>query len=123
MSEQPIQPEPNGGRFAATVGVIGAVLASSCCVVPLVLVTLGATGAWIGNLSVFDPYKNYFALATIAFLGAGFWQVYFKKNVACEDGSFCVKPVSARITKTALWVATLLLLSAITIDWWAPLFY
>ena len=98
-------------------------LASSCCVVPLVLVTLGASGAWIGNLSALDPYKNYFALVTLVFIGAGFWQVYFKQNAACDDGSFCADPASARVTKTALWIATVLVVSALTIDWWAPLFY
>jgi len=123
LSEQPIHSQPNSGRFAAIAGVVGAVLASSCCVVPLVLVTLGASGAWIGNLSALAPYKNYFVLVTLAFLGAGFWQVYFKKKVVCEDGSCCANPVSGRVTKAALWVATVLVFSALTIDWWAPLFY
>jgi len=123
LGEHPINPQPNSGRFAAIAGVVGAVLASSCCVVPLVLVTLGVSGAWIGTLSALDPYKNYFALVTLVFLGAGFWQVYFRKNVACEDGSYCANPLSGRVTKTALWIATALVLSALTIDGWAPLFY
>ena len=123
MSEQIIKPEPVSGRFAAAAGVVGAVLASSCCVVPLVLVTLGVSGAWIGNLSALDPYTNYFSVVTIAFLGAGFWQVYFKNNAACADGSYCAKPISGRITKAALWISTLLVLSALTIEWWAPYFY
>ncbi|MCA9358540.1 mercury transporter MerT [Candidatus Kaiserbacteria bacterium] len=123
LSEEPIHSQPDTGRFAAIAGVVGALLASSCCVVPLVLVTLGASGAWIGNLSALDPYKNYFALVTLAFLGAGYWQVYFKKSIACDDGSSCVYPASRRVTKTALWIATVLVVSALTIDWWAPLFY
>jgi len=48
-------------RIAATGSVIGAILASSCCIVPLVLVTLGASGAWIGNLTVLESYKSLFA--------------------------------------------------------------
>jgi mercuric ion transport protein len=111
------------GNLAAIGGVTGAVLASSCCVVPLLLVTLGATGAWIGNLSALDPYKGYFAAVTVAFLVAGFWQVYRKKEVVCEDGTYCANPKSERVTKTALWVAALLVSSALTIYWWAPLFY
>ena len=123
MSERPIMIQANTGRFPAIVGVLGAVLASSCCVVPLVLVTLGASGAWIGNLSSLEPYKEYFAVITLAFLSVGFWQVFFKKQVACEEGSYCAKPTSVRLTKAVLWVATVLVLSALTIDWWAPLFY
>jgi mercuric ion transport protein len=110
-------------RVAAIGSVVGAVLASSCCVVPLVLVTLGASGAWIGNLSALDPYKGYFAAITVMFLAAGYWQVYRKQKVDCEDGSYCASPSSSRVTRAALWIATVLVLSALTIDWWAPLFY
>ena len=111
------------GRLAAIGSVIGAVLASSCCVVPLILVTLGASGAWIGNLSALDPYKGYFAALTLVFLGLGYWQVFRKREIACEDGSFCATPISGRITKSALIVASVLVVVALTIDWWAPLFY
>ena len=44
------------GLFA-TLGLAGAFLASACCIVPLVLVTLGISGAWIGNLTALEPYK------------------------------------------------------------------
>ena len=111
------------GRLAAIGSVIGAVLASSCCVVPLILVTLGASGAWIGNLTVLDPYKSYFAASTLVFLGLGYWQVFRKREIECEDGSFCATPTSGRITKSALIVATVLVVAALSIDWWAPLFY
>ena len=110
-------------RIAATGSVIGAILASSCCIVPLVLVTLGASGAWIGNLTVLEPYKPIFATVTFVFLGFGYWQVYRKREVACEEGSYCATPASDRIAKGALWIATILVLLALTIDFWAPLFY
>ena len=31
--------------------VIGALAMSSCCILPLVLFSLGVTGAWLGNLT------------------------------------------------------------------------
>ena len=110
-------------RIAATGSVIGAILASSCCIVPLVLVTLGASGAWIGNLTVLEPYKPIFAAVTFVFLGIGYWQVYHKPEIACEEGSYCATPASNRIAKGALWSATILVLLALTINFWAPLFY
>ncbi len=110
-------------RIAATGSVIGAILASSCCIVPLVLVTLGASGAWIGNLTLLEPYKPIFATITFVFLGFGYWQVYRKREIACEEGSYCATPASDRIAKSALWIATILVLLALTIDFWAPLFY
>ena len=107
----------------ATGGVIGAVLASACCVAPLMLLTLGISGAWIGTLTALEPYKPYFAIVALVFIGLGFRQVYFKAKPTCVDGSYCAKPQSALITKTALWIATVLVVLALTIDLWAPFFY
>jgi mercuric ion transport protein len=109
--------------WLAAGGVIGAILASSCCILPLVLVTLGVSGAWIGNLTVLEPYKPLFVALTAVFVGLGFWHVYFRAKPACADGSYCARPESSRLTKTALWIATVLIVLAATINWWAPLFY
>ena len=119
----PIQYGDTKKQIAATGSVIGAVLASSCCILPLVLVTLGASGAWIGNLTALEPYKPIFAAITFVFLGFGYWQVYRKPKIACEEGSYCATSASNRIAKGALWSATALVLLALTIDFWAPLFY
>jgi mercuric ion transport protein len=121
----PIHPDVTDRKtgWLAAGGVLGAVLASACCVGPLVLLTLGISGAWIGTLTVLEPYKPIFALVALAFIGLGFHQVYFKTKPACEEGSYCAKPQSALITKTALWIATALVVLALTIDWWAPFFY
>ena len=110
-------------RIAATGSVIGAVLASACCIVPLLLVTLGVSGAWIGSLSALEPYKPWFAAVTILFLGIGFWQVYWNPKMECEEGSYCANPKSDRVVKIALWSATLLVALALTIEYWAPIFY
>lgn len=110
-------------RLLAAGSLIGAVLASSCCIVPLALVSLGISGAWIGNLTVLEPYKPYFIAATVALLGAGYWQVYIKPRRACATGSYCASPSSGRITKAALWIATVVVVLAATINYWAPLFY
>lgn len=110
------------GRLAALASVMGALLASSCCIAPLVLVTLGASGAWIGSLSMLEPYKPIFTGVTFVFLGAGYWWIYHKPRVACE-GSYCATPVSNQLTKGALWSAVLLVGLALTIDFWAPFFY
>src|SRR6266542_3122810 len=37
-------------------GILAAIGASVCCVAPLVLLALGIGGAWIGNLTAFEPY-------------------------------------------------------------------
>ncbi|MCW9032607.1 MAG: mercuric transporter MerT family protein [Rhodospirillales bacterium] len=110
-------------NWLATGGIISAILASSCCIAPLMFVTVGISGAWIGNLTALEPYKPYFAAVALIFIGLGFWYVYFKNKPACVEGSYCARPQTSRTTKTVLWLATLLVLLSITINWWAPFFY
>lgn len=112
-----------GANWIATGALIGAGLASACCVVPLLLVTLGISGAWISNLTALEPYKPYVAAVTLALLGLGFWHVYFKPMPPCEDGSYCARPQSARTTKIVLWLGLSIVIVALTLDWWAPYFY
>lgn len=109
--------------WLATGGLIGAVLASSCCIAPLVLVTLGVSGAWIGSLTALEPYKLYFAAVALVFVGLGFWHVYFRAQPVCIEGSYCARPRSSLLTKSALWIATVLVLLALSVDLWAPLLY
>ena len=110
-------------RWLVAGGMLGAFLASSCCIVPLVLISLGVSGAWIGQLTALEPYKPLFLLVAIGFLAAGFWDVYFRKTSVCEDGNYCARPRSSVIKQLALWGGTLIVLATLTIDVWAPLFY
>lgn len=109
--------------WLAAGSVVGALLASACCILPLALVTLGVSGAWIGSLTALGPYKPYVAIGTFVLIGLGFRQVYFKRQPACEPGTYCARPESSVVSKVALWFATVLMLLVLTIDWWAPLLY
>lgn len=122
MVQQSPDPGPRQSWLAAG-GVAGAILASSCCILPLALVTLGVSGAWIGNFTALEPYKPVFIAVAAIFIGMGFWQVYLRPRAKCEDGSYCARPQSALITQSALWLAAALVILAATINWWAPLFY
>ena len=113
----------NGKRWFAAGGALGALLASSCCIFPLLLISLGVSGAWIGSLTALEAYKPVFIGIAAVFIAAGFWQVYFRKAEPCDEGTACERPDSARFTKAALWISTILVLLAATIDFWAPLFY
>lgn len=121
--EKPRHGGENRGGWFATGGVAGALLASTCCIVPLALISLGVSGAWIGSLTALEPYKPIFIGVAVVFLVAGFWRVYFRKPEPCEEETYCARPESSRITKAALWIATVLVFLALTIDLWAPLFY
>ncbi len=109
-------------RLIAAGGLLGAVLASSCCIAPLLLLTLGVSGAWMSNLTALAPYQGYFIAATLAFLAAGYWYVYFKPRKACDDGSYCASPQSDRLVKIVLWLATALVALALGVNFMLPLF-
>ena len=53
-------PSDRAGSGALLVGGLAAILASTCCLGPLVLVALGLSGAWIGNLTLLEPYRPFF---------------------------------------------------------------
>ena len=54
---------PRTQKLLAAGGVIGALAASSCCIVPLVLFAIGVSGARIANLTQLAPYQPYFIAA------------------------------------------------------------
>jgi mercuric ion transport protein len=106
----------NVGRkagIAAAGGVLGSLAAMSCCIMPLVLFTLGIGGAWIGNLTALAPYQPIFVGITLAFLATGYYLVYRKPRVACAEGEACARPLPRRGVKLALWAATALVASAL----------
>ncbi len=108
--------------FLAGGGLLGALAMSSCCIVPLVLFSLGITGAWIGNLSALYPYRFYFLVPTVAALAFGFYAVYRKpKPEECAAGSYCTSPVSDRINRIVLWSSSALVVAALAFPYLAPM--
>jgi len=76
------------GLFA---GGAVAIFASACCLGPLVLILLGAGGAWISTLSWLYPIKPYLISATYLILGWTGYQLYRPKK-SCAIGSLCASP-------------------------------
>jgi mercuric ion transport protein len=110
-----------GQRLMAVGGLLGALAASSCCILPLVLFSLGVSGAWIGNLTQLAPYQSYIIAATLAFLGYGYWLVFRSSQADCTGGEACAKPLPNRLVKIGLIVATVLVMAALAFDFLAPL--
>src|SRR6266852_6899108 len=108
-------------RLIAVGGILGALAASSCCIVPLILFSLGVGGAWIGNLTALAPFKPLFVAGTAGLLGYGFYLVYWKPKRACADGEACARPIPSRLVQLVLWMATALVIAAFAFDYVAPL--
>jgi mercuric ion transport protein len=103
-------------------GLLGAIAASSCCLVPLALFGLGISGAWIANLTRLAPYQPYFLGIAGACLVAGYWRVWRARRTACADGAICARPLPVRAQITGLVVATVLVVAALAVDFILPLF-
>ncbi len=117
---------PRGEGFKTALaagGVLAALGASSCCLLPFALFTAGVSGAWMGNLTALAPYQPIFLAAAAVFLMFGFWRVYRKpKADACADSDWCARPASDRAAKIGLWTATLLIGLALAFPYVAPVF-
>ena len=103
-------------------GIVAAIGAASCCVVPFALFMLGVSGAWIGNLTALGPYKPIFAAVAAGCLGYGFYLVDWKPRPACAEGTYCATPTAGRATKVGLWVAGILFVIALGFPEIASLF-
>src|ERR1700726_599147 len=103
-------------------GLLGALAASSCCILPLALFSLCVSGAWIGNFTRLAPYQPYFIAATLMFLGCGYWLVYRSGTRACAEGEACARPLSHRMVKATLILATILVAAALGLDFIASFF-
>jgi len=94
-------------------GILAALGAASCCVVPFVLFLAGVSGAWIGNLTALEPYQPLFAAVALGFIGYGAYLVYWKPKAVCAEDSYCARPASSRLAKTGLWTAGALVIIAV----------
>src|SRR6266480_3961668 len=108
-------------RMAITAGVLAAIGASICCVGPLVLLGLGISGAWIGTLSAFEPYRPVLIGVTLVSLALALRKLYLVPQV-CAPGAACAAPAVVRRQRVIFWVVSALLLALIAFPSIAPPF-
>lgn len=109
-------------KSSLVVGVLAGIGASICCVGPLVLLALGISGAWIGNLTAMEPYRPVFIGLTLLFLGLAFRKLYLVSQV-CAPGRPCADPRTIERQRLTFWIVAMLLLGLLAVPWLAVLFY
>lgn len=127
ISEQTVAAEADvrsdpGSRVATAGSLFGALAMTSCCILPLVLVSLGVGGVWIAQLTALYAYKWYTFTFAAGFIAWGFWKLHRAEAGACRDGTVCTRPVNRRIMKASLWLATVVTAVAIVFPYIAPYF-
>jgi len=110
------------GRGALFTGGVAAILASTCCLGPLLLVALGFSGAWIGNLTALESYRPIFIGAALVALFLA-WRRIFRSAQVCKPGDVCAIPQVNATYKFIFWVVALLVLVALSFPYILPLFY
>ena len=113
--------EIKGERTALVAGGLAALLASTCCLGPLVLVTLGISGAWIGNLSALEPYRPIFIGAALVAMFFAYRRI-FRPAQECKPGEVCAVPEIRRGYQIMFWIVAALVLVALAFPYVLPLF-
>lgn len=115
-------PAPQNTRGALFTGGLAAFLASTCCLGPLVLVTLGISGAWIGNLTALEPYRPIFIGTSLVAMFFAARQI-FRPIQACKPGAVCAVSQVGTIYRIIFWMVTAWVLVALGIPYAMPFFY
>ena len=105
-------PTPESSSIAA--GIAAALGASSCCVVPLILVSVGLGGAWVAQLRVLERFFPVFVALAIAAFGFAFYRLYLKP-APCSPDTACAAPDVRRRQRIAFW-ATLVVAHALVLS-------
>jgi mercuric ion transport protein len=116
--ESRIAAAPTGwlAGLAATVG-LGALAASSCCVLPLALAGLGASGA------VFSAFESLVGMRPYLLGGAALalvaaWAVFLRRRrLACDANGACVAPATSTRNVALLGLGTFVV--ALSFAWGA----
>jgi mercuric ion transport protein len=108
-------------RWALLTSALAAIGASLCCVVPLVLVSLGIGGAWLANLTALEPYRLWFAGLALAALGFAGWRLYGPAS-RCDAGQVCAEPRVLRRRRRLLWIAAAVILPLLLFPYYVQWF-
>ena len=73
-------------HFPILGGTLAAFGAGLCCAGPFVLLLLGISGSWIGNLTLLEPYQPLFILVVVTLFGFAGWQLY-RPIEHCQPGT------------------------------------
>ena len=105
-------------------GLIAAIVASACCLGPLLLVMIGVSGAWISNLTLLEPYRPVSIGVALVFMALAWRRIYrAPAAVDCEPGTLCALPQTNQLYRVMFWVMSATILLALVFPYFLPLLY
>ncbi len=115
-------PQDKIGTSSLAAGGIAAILASPCCLGPLLLVSVGLGGAWVSNLTALEPFRPWFLGTALVALFFAYRRI-FRPAATCQPDKRCAGPAMRRGYKIIFWVVAALVVVGFTFPYAAPLFY
>ena len=103
VERKPPMKPPAAENASIATGAIAALGASSCCVLPLVLVSVGLGCAWVAQLREMERFFPVFIAVAIAAFAFAFYRLYLRR-APCAPGEVCVLPAARRNQRIAFWV-------------------
>lgn len=114
--------KPISTKGTLIAGLLAGLTASACCAGPLILLMLGISGSWIGNLSALEPYRPVFILVAFVFLALAYRNIY-RSPKACRTDAVCATQQGKRSQQFIFWVTTLIVVLSIAFPWYGPLLF
>ncbi len=114
--------ESQRSNYFLLIGGVSAIFASLCCLGPLLLLLLGFSGAWLANLTAFEPYRPIFIIISLSALFFA-WKRIFRLPSSCRYGEPCSQPPVRRRNVIIFCGVLALVLLALFFPYVFPLFY
>jgi len=93
---------PSAESTSIAAGAVSALGASTCCVLPLVLVSAGVGGAWVAQLRALEHFQWVFIAFALAAFGYAFYRLYVRP-APCAPDAACATPATRRRQRIAFW--------------------
>jgi len=107
---EPVQTTPRDGQKSRGTpllmagSVVAAIVASLCCILPIVFALTGFS--ILGASALFAAWRPYLLALTFGLLGVGYYFAYRPTVTDCAPGETCSIPSTRRSGRLALWLVT-----------------
>lgn len=101
-------------------GILASLIASICCIGPLILTLLGISGAAI--LAKFEFLRLPMILLVLVLFGVAGFALY-RKRISCEEGSICSDPKRFKKMIIFYWTGLVISIIGISSPWWVTIFF
>jgi len=117
-SKGDIKPAASANLIA---GLLAGITASACCAGPFLLLTLGMSGSWIGNLSALEPLRPISIGVAVVFLWLAHRKIF--RQPTCSVGRVCATARGKRSQQILFWITTVIVALSIAFPWYGPVLF